>query len=129
LAKERRDIRFLFAMNSLYRFFVFVKFEFVRIQGHMAKRVKEFLFSSSKGLEGLADKARDRKNCGLWRHASQTVYGKGSPRAKIVLVGEQPGEQEDVEGKPFVGPAGKLLYTLLVEAGVDCVLVQPEMER
>jgi uracil-DNA glycosylase family 4 len=77
------------------------------------------LFPSTKGLEGLAEEARYCKNCGLWRHASQTVYGKGSPRAKIVLVGEQPGEQEDVEGKPFVEPAGKLLYTLLVEAGID----------
>jgi uracil-DNA glycosylase len=113
----------LFAKNSLYRFFVFVKFKFVRTQGHMAKRVKEFLFSSSKGLEGLADEARDCKNCGLWQHATQTVFGKGSPRAKIVLVGEQPGEPEDVEGKPFIGPAGKLLDTLLVEAGVDCAQV------
>ena len=85
----------------------------------MAKRVKEFLFPSTKGLEDLTEKAQYCKNCGLWRHASQTVYGKGSPSAKIVLVGEQPGEQEDVEGKPFVGPAGKLLDTLLVEAGID----------
>ncbi len=106
-------------MNSLYRFFVFVKFKFVRIQGHMAKRVKEFLFSSSKGLEGLAVEARNCKNCDLWQHATQTIFGKGSPRAKIALVGEQPGEPEDVEGNPFVGPAGKLLYTLLVEAGID----------
>jgi uracil-DNA glycosylase len=76
-----------------------------------------FVFES-KGLEDLADEARDCKNCGLWQHASETVFGKGLPRATIALVGEQPGE-EDVEGNPFVGPAGKLLDTLLVEAGID----------
>jgi hypothetical protein len=119
LAKERRDIRFLFAMNSLYRFFVFVKFKFVRIQGQMAKRVKEFLFPSSKGLDGLAEGARDSKNCDFCTCDSDGFREKGPSHAKIMLVGEQPGEQEDAEGNPFVGSVSELLDTLLVEAGID----------
>jgi uracil-DNA glycosylase len=73
----------------------------------------------SKSLSELAREAKDCKNCDLWRNATQTVFGEGSPHSKIMLVGEQPGDQEDLQGKPFVGPAGHLLDTLLVEAGID----------
>ena len=57
--------------------------------------------------------------CELWRRATQTVFGAGAARAPIVLVGEQPGDQEDLAGKPFVGPAGRVLKEALAAAGVD----------
>ena len=57
--------------------------------------------------------------CPLWKDATQTVFGEGPPDAEIMLVGEQPGDREDREGRPFVGPAGFLLDRALVEAGVD----------
>jgi uracil-DNA glycosylase len=57
--------------------------------------------------------------CDLWEHATQTVFGEGDGHARIMLVGEQPGDQEDLAGKPFVGPAGKLLDRALRAAGID----------
>jgi uracil-DNA glycosylase len=74
---------------------------------------------NSKSIEELAKQAKDCKNCDLWRTGTQTVFGGGSSRAKIMMIGEQPGNQEDIEGKPFVGPAGRLLDKLLEEAGID----------
>jgi DNA polymerase len=59
------------------------------------------------------------RNCPLWKNATQTVFGAGAARSRIVLVGEQPGDREDREGAPFVGPAGLLLDRALEEAGVD----------
>ncbi|HEU4685133.1 MAG TPA: UdgX family uracil-DNA binding protein [Nitrospira sp.] len=56
--------------------------------------------------------------CDLYKHATQTVFGEGAPHAKILFVGEQPGDQEDRAGHPFVGPAGKLLDKALAEAGI-----------
>jgi DNA polymerase len=70
-------------------------------------------------LEELAKAAKDCKACDLWKRGTQTVFGEGGSHAKVMLVGEQPGNQEDLEGKPFVGPAGKLLDTALVAAGID----------
>jgi uracil-DNA glycosylase family protein len=70
-------------------------------------------------LTALRNASRNCKACDLWRNATQTVFGEGPPRAKIMMIGEQPGNQEDLEGKPFVGPAGKLLDQALVAAGVD----------
>jgi uracil-DNA glycosylase family protein len=86
-----------------------------------AKRLsaKQALMPFSKSLPELAREAKDCKNCDLWRNATQTVFGEGSPHSKIMLVGEQPGDQEDLQGKPFVGPAGHLLDASLVEAGID----------
>jgi DNA polymerase len=86
-----------------------------------AKRppAKQALIPFSKSLTGLAKEAKGCKNCDLWRNATQTVFGEGGSHAQIMLVGEQPGDQEDLQGRPFVGPAGKLLDALLVEAGVD----------
>ena len=57
--------------------------------------------------------------CHLYKNATQTVFGEGPPKAEVMLVGEQPGDKEDVAGEPFVGPAGKLLDRALNEAGID----------
>ena len=57
--------------------------------------------------------------CDLYKHATQTVFGEGAPHARVMLVGEQPGDKEDLEGKPFVGPAGSVLDKGLVAAGID----------
>jgi DNA polymerase len=59
------------------------------------------------------------QRCDLYKNATQTVFGEGSAQAKIMLVGEQPGDREDVAGGPFVGPAGKMLDECLEEAGID----------
>lgn len=70
-------------------------------------------------LETLAEQAAGCRACGLWRDATQTVFGEGPPAARLMLVGEQPGDKEDVEGVPFVGPAGRTMDDALVEAGLD----------
>jgi uracil-DNA glycosylase family protein len=70
-------------------------------------------------IKGLREQAATCKACDLWKTATQTVFGEGSPKNTIMLVGEQPGDQEDRVGKPFVGPAGKLLDEALAEAGID----------
>jgi DNA polymerase len=70
-------------------------------------------------LSELRHDAEDCCRCDLYRNATQTVFGEGPAGAKVVFVGEQPGDQEDIAGKPFVGPAGKLLDEILVEAEVD----------
>jgi uracil-DNA glycosylase family protein len=59
------------------------------------------------------------RRCDLWKRATQTVFGEGPANARLMLVGEQPGDQEDVAGEPFVGPAGQLLRGALEEAGLD----------
>ena len=70
-------------------------------------------------LAALRRRARDCHACGLWKRATQTVFGAGSDDARIVLIGEQPGLQEDAQGLPFVGPAGRVLDRALNEAEVD----------
>jgi len=67
----------------------------------------------------LREAARDCTACHLYKSATQTVFGEGPKRAPIMLVGEQPGDYEDVAGKPFVGPAGKILDRALAEAGIN----------
>jgi uracil-DNA glycosylase family protein len=74
---------------------------------------------NSGSLQQIAQEAKDCRNCDLWRHATQTVFGEGSTNAKIMLIGEQPGNEEDQQGRPFVGPAGRLMDRLLSEAGLD----------
>jgi len=74
---------------------------------------------ASGELEGLREAAKGCRNCPLWEKATQTVFGEGNARARIMLVGEQPGDQEDREGHPFVGPAGRTLDEGLREAGID----------
>src|SRR3954454_13001779 len=70
-------------------------------------------------LKSVADVAADCKACDLYKRGTQTVFGEGPKRATIMLVGEQPGDQEDLSGHPFVGPAGKMLDRALDEAGID----------
>ena len=70
-------------------------------------------------LKKLREAAAGCRACPLWKTGTQTVFGEGSPKAEIVLVGEQPGDQEDLSGRPFVGPAGRLLDGALEEAGID----------
>ena len=70
-------------------------------------------------LDELREEARRCRNCPLWANATQTVFGAGNPHARAMLVGEQPGDEEDKKGLPFVGPAGRLLDRALEAAGVE----------
>ncbi|HZZ92254.1 MAG TPA: UdgX family uracil-DNA binding protein [Usitatibacter sp.] len=69
-------------------------------------------------LDALAKRAAKCTNCPLYEHATQTVFGEGSVNARLMIVGEQPGDMEDREGHPFVGPAGRILDQALQEAGI-----------
>lgn len=71
-----------------------------------------------KTLTTLAKAARDCRACDLYRHATQTVFGEGAPAATLMLIGEQPGDVEDLRGRPFVGPAGRVLERALMQAGI-----------
>ena len=75
--------------------------------------------SGHNGLDALRAQALGCRACPLWEPATQTVFGEGPASARVVFVGEQPGDQEDLAGRPFVGPAGKMLDRALAEAGVD----------
>ena len=70
-------------------------------------------------LDRLRAAAKSCRACPLWKTGTQTVFGEGSPEAKVLFVGEQPGNDEDLTGRPFVGPAGKLLDKVLEEVGID----------
>ncbi|HTQ82485.1 MAG TPA: UdgX family uracil-DNA binding protein [Pseudolabrys sp.] len=70
-------------------------------------------------LKALRTAEAECTRCPLYRHATQVVPGEGPARARVVLVGEQPGDREDLQGKPFVGPAGRILDEALAEAGLD----------
>ena len=70
-------------------------------------------------LARLREAAADCRACPLWKTGTQTVFGEGLAKAEIVFVGEQPGDREDREGRPFVGPAGRVLDEALAEAGID----------
>src|SRR5690349_5250370 len=69
--------------------------------------------------EALRREARECKACDLWRTATQTVFGEGPVPAEVMMVGEQPGDREDIEGHPFVGPAGRVLDAALEQSGLD----------
>jgi DNA polymerase len=69
-------------------------------------------------LEALREEASDCRACHLWKDATQTVFGEGPQHASVMMVGEQPGDKEDLAGKPFVGPAGQMLDRALKEAGI-----------
>jgi uracil-DNA glycosylase len=73
----------------------------------------------SRNLTKLRETARACKACDLWKTGTQTVFGEGSAKAAILFVGEQPGDKEDLAGKPFVGPAGRVFDEALDEAGID----------
>jgi uracil-DNA glycosylase len=72
-----------------------------------------------RSLRALREASRSCEGCGLYRDATQTVFGSGPAKARMVLVGEQPGDREDVEGEPFVGPAGRILAESLTEAEIS----------
>jgi uracil-DNA glycosylase len=73
----------------------------------------------SRSLRALREAAGDCHGCPLWKDATQTVFGDGPRKAKLMLVGEQPGDREDIEGEPFVGPAGRVLDEALAAAGIE----------
>ena len=75
--------------------------------------------SPTAQLDGLRERAAGCTDCPLYANATQTVFGEGSPRARIMIVGEQPGDAEDRQGHPFVGPAGRILDQGLAEAGIE----------
>ena len=70
-------------------------------------------------LTRVRDDAKGCRACDLWKHATQTVFGEGPAKAALMLIGEQPGDAEDLAGHPFVGPAGQLLDRALADAGID----------
>jgi uracil-DNA glycosylase len=76
------------------------------------------LIPERPSLRSLRQAAAGCQACPLWRDGTQTVFGKGSPRSELMLVGEQPGDREDIEGEPFVGPAGRVLDEALEEARI-----------
>jgi len=80
---------------------------------------EDFLPGDTSDLEALRAAARHCRGCDLYKDATQTVFGDGGSEARLLLVGEQPGDREDREGEPFVGPAGRLLDRALEAAGVD----------
>lgn len=90
---------------------------------HLAQRsAADFLPKrpdARRNLDSLRRAAAHCEGCPLYEHATQTVFGEGKPHARLIMVGEQPGDREDIEGKPFVGPAGLLLDRCLEEAGID----------
>jgi DNA polymerase len=75
--------------------------------------------TAADDLETLREEAAHCRACHLWKNATQTVFGEGPQDAQIMLVGEQPGDKEDLAGKPFVGPAGLMLDRALEEAGIN----------
>jgi uracil-DNA glycosylase len=75
--------------------------------------------TSGSSLKILREEASRCRACHLWKNATQTVFGEGPQHAQIMLVGEQPGDKEDIAGKPFVGPAGQILDRALEEAGIE----------
>jgi len=79
----------------------------------------EDLIPEKPTILSLKEAAADCRACDLWKRATQTVFGEGRRRAKVMLIGEQPGNEEDLEGEPFVGPAGRLLDEALGQAGID----------
>ena len=85
-------------------------------------RPADVLTDVSRGradIHAVARAAARCRACDLWAHATQTVFGKGPVPARWMFVGEQPGDHEDLEGEPFIGPAGRLLDQALTEAGID----------
>ena len=89
-----------------------------RAAGKERSSAAEFL-PEDRSLPTLREAAAGCRGCSLYRNATQTVFGEGTTRADVMFVGEQPGDQEDLQGRPFVGPAGKLLDRALEEAGID----------
>ena len=81
------------------------------------------LLPEERSLPTLREAAAGCRACGLWKRGTQTVFGEGPETAKVLMAGEQPGDQEDLAGRPFVGPAGRVLDQALDAAGIDRSLV------
>lgn len=79
----------------------------------------EDFFPARKSLKAFREAAADCQACDLWERGTQTVFGDGARHAEVLFVGEQPGNEEDLAGEPFVGPAGRLFNAALTEAGID----------
>lgn len=84
-----------------------------------AKQAPPRVAPDTGSLDVVREATHECKACPLWANATQTVFGEGPDHARIMLVGEQPGDQEDRQGHPFVGPAGRLLDKALDDAGID----------
>jgi uracil-DNA glycosylase len=80
---------------------------------------RDAAIAKARSITALRELATGCRACELWARATQTVFGDGSSKARLMIVGEQPGNSEDLEGAPFVGPAGRLLDRALVEAGIE----------
>lgn len=87
--------------------------------GRASTRSAADFLPDRKTLKALTEAAKACQGCELYRNATQTVFGAGTAQARLLLVGEQPGDQEDLAGEPFVGPAGRLLDESLAAAGID----------
>jgi DNA polymerase len=88
----------------------------------MPKRAQQTaapLIPSRPTISKLRTVAAGCQACDLWKRGTQTVFGEGGPKPRVMFVGEQPGDQEDIQGHPFVGPAGKILDKALEAAGID----------
>src|SRR3984893_9730129 len=83
------------------------------------RKRKPPMANASPSLKALREEASHCRACPLWKNATQTVFGQGPPHAQAMLVGEQPGDKEDLADKSFVGPAGQMLDRALEEAGID----------
>jgi uracil-DNA glycosylase len=88
-----------------------------------SNRAAGMLIPDRPTLQRVREAARDCRACELWKRGTQTVFGEGARKAELMFVGEQPGNEEDLSGRPFVGPAGRLLDRALQEAGIDRTLV------
>ena len=88
-------------------------------ESDMIKRSKDIGSKSTISWNALSEEAMGCRRCALWKPATQTVFGEGPLDARVMFVGEQPGDQEDLAGRPFIGPAGRLFDKALAEAGVD----------
>ena len=89
------------------------------IEQHSEPNDAEPFLPEKRTLENLREAAAECRGCHLWRGATQTVFGEGLKRARVMFVGEQPGDREDRAGKPFVGPAGRELDKALEAVGID----------
>ncbi len=96
------------------------------VSGNRRDRGQRVAVAGSGGTRTLSRLARDAeacRNCELWERATQVVFGRGPGKARIMLIGEQPGDAEDQAGEPFVGPAGRMLQQALDAAGLDVTAV------
>jgi uracil-DNA glycosylase family protein len=89
-----------------------------KLQRREAPMATSTAHRKADSVESLRDEASDCRACHLWKDATQTVFGEGPQHASVMMVGEQPGDKEDLAGKPFIGPAGQMLDKALKEAGI-----------